>query len=296
MEFLSLLFNTVLLRPYVFAFLLGYLFSCSMHLGAKRAVLFVIAGYLIAWLSEYSSIHNGFPYGYYYYIEQTRGRELWVFGVPFMDSLSYVFLAYASYSMALVVTAPVLTAGPLYLLETGKIRASAFTAVLGAIFFVYLDIIIDPVALQGSKWFLGQIYGYPEKGAYFGIPISNFAGWLLVGFLMISALQRIDLYLRRKNVKDYVGYAFPWRYLTGPLLYLGVLVFNLCVTFAIGDRHLGWTGVFIVLLPLVLVFSILKLKRSFYESGGALSAHLADFPGAVVPAAPGKTTIRNKGS
>jgi putative membrane protein len=196
--------------------------------------------------------------------------------------------------MALVVTTPVLPAGTLYLLETRKIRTSAFTGVLGAIFFVYLDIIIDPVALQGSRWFLGQIYGYPEKGAYFGIPISNFAGWLMVGFLMISALQQIDSYLQRKNVKDYAGYACSWRHLTGPLLYLGVLMFNLCVTFAIGDHHLGWTGIFIVLLPLVLIFSIVKLKRSFHESGRALRAHLEDFPGAVIPSAPGKTTIRNK--
>ena len=283
MEFLSLLFNTVLLRPYVFAFLLAYLFSCSLHLGAKRAVLFVIAGYLIAWLSEYSSIHNGFPYGYYYYIEQTRGRELWVFGVPFMDSLSYVFLAYASYSMALMVIAPVLPKGTLYLLETKKMRSSLYTRVLGALFFVYLDIIIDPVALQGSRWFLGQIYGYPEKGVYFGIPISNFAGWLVVGFVMIYSLQGIDRYLDRKKTKDYAGFAYPWRYLIGPGLYLSVLVFNLCMTFAIGDHHLGWTGIFIVLLPLFLVCSLTRLKRSPQEHGEALKAHRADFPRAVIP-------------
>ena len=33
-------------------------------------------------------------------------QELWVAGVPFMDSLSYVFLAYASYSLALVALTP----------------------------------------------------------------------------------------------------------------------------------------------------------------------------------------------
>jgi putative membrane protein len=282
MELLPLLLNTVLLRPYVFAFFLIYLLGCSMHLGVKRAVLFIIAGYLIAWLSEYSSIHNGFPYGYYYYIEQTKGREIWVFGVPFMDSMSYVFLAYASYSMALLVISPILPKGVLYLLETRKIRSSLYARVLGALFFVYLDIIIDPVALQGHKWFLGQIYGYPGKGVYFGIPVSNFAGWLIVGFFMIYALQRIDGYLDRKETKDYVGYEYPWRYLIGPALFLGVLVFNLCVTFAIGDHHLGWTGIFIVLLPLFLVYSITRLKRSPQEHGEALKAHLEDFPRVVI--------------
>ena len=80
--------NTIVLRPYVFIFLLVYLVGCSLHLGVKRAVLFCSAGYFIAWLSEYSSIHNGIPYGYYFYIENTKGRELWVMGVPFMDGVS----------------------------------------------------------------------------------------------------------------------------------------------------------------------------------------------------------------
>ena len=288
MELLTLLLGTVLLRPYVFVFFAAYCLACSLHLGVKRTILFMIAGYTIAWLSEYSSIHNGIPYGYYYYIEATRGKELWVCGVPFMDSLSYVSLAYASYSMALVVTSPVLSRGPLYLLETRKLRNSLSTRILGAVFFVYLDIIIDPVALQGHKWFLGQIYGYPQKGAYFGVPLSNFAGWLLVGFLMIYALQLIDAHLERGGIRDYAGFQYPWRYLIGPGLYSGVLVFNLCVTFAIHDHHLAWTGVFIVLLPLLLLSSMLKLKRALPADGEALGTHLADFPRAVIPGVSGR--------
>lgn len=283
MELLSLLLNTIYLRPYVFVFSLTYFLACSLHLGVKRTVLFIIAGYLIAWLSEYSSIHTGIPYGYYYYIEETKGKELWVLGVPFMDSLSYVFLAYASYSMALAVISPVLSRGSLYLLETRKLRKSLSARILGALFFVYLDIIIDPVALQGSKWFLGQIYGYPREGAYFGVPISNFTGWFMVGFLMIYALQLIDAYLDRGKIKDYAGYQYPWRYLVGPGLYAGVVVFNLCIAFAIHDHQLAWTGVFVILLPLVLLSFMLKLKRTLPDGGAALKGHLADFPMAAVP-------------
>ena len=188
-DFLLLVLHTIALRPYVFVFLLVYMLGCSLHLGLKRALLFCVAGYGIAWLSEYSSIHNGIPYGYYFYIEQTKSREIWVLGVPLIDSMSYVFLAYASYSVALLVSAPVMRLKKtLYILETREIRDSAAVRILGAGLFVYLDIIIDPVALAGHKWFLGQLYGYPERGAYFGVPISNFAGWLVVGFLMIWRL------------------------------------------------------------------------------------------------------------
>jgi putative membrane protein len=278
-DFLLLVLHTIALRPYVFVFLLVYMLGCSLHLGLKRALLFIMAGYGIAWLSEYSSIHNGIPYGYYFYIEQTKGREIWVLGVPLIDSMSYVFLAYASYSVALLVSAPVMRLKKtLYILETREIRNSPAVRMLGAILFVYLDIIIDPVALAGNKWFLGQLYGYPERGIYFGVPISNFAGWFVVGFLMIGALQKIDNYLYRNGSSDYIGYRYPWRYLAGPILYAGILVFNLSVTFAIREYAMGWTGTFIVLLPSVLIYYIIKVKIASGDPANALNAHLRDFP------------------
>lgn len=278
-SFLTALSNTIILRPYVFIFLIIYLLGCSLHLGVKRTLLFAVFGYMATWLSEYSSIHIGLPYGTYYYTGHTRDLELWVLGVPFMDSLSYVFLAYASYSVALHLVSPLRLSGrTVYLLETKAIRKSPFTRVLGMMFFVYLDIIIDPVALKGDKWFLGQIYGYPEEGAYFGVPISNFVGWLIVGFVLIFILQRIDFYLGRWRIRDYAGYRYPWRFLIGPALYLGILIFNLFMTFYIGEYNMGWVGVFIVLLPMFLIYTLLKTKLSRVDQQEETEEHLRDFP------------------
>ncbi|OGW42199.1 MAG: hypothetical protein A2010_10615 [Nitrospirae bacterium GWD2_57_9] len=285
MEFIiMLLLDTITLRPYVFVFFLAYLLGCTLHLGLARAVLFGLAGYAIAWLSEFSSIHTGFPYGSYYYIETTRGREIWVLGVPLMDSLSYVFLAYASYSLALLILAPVRRSGwVVYVLETRELRVSLFTALLAAVLFMYLDIIIDPVALQGHRWFLGQIYGYPEEGVYFGVPLSNFAGWFLTGFGLMLALQKIDAALSTRKLPDYAGYRHRWRYLIGPGLYFGVLLFNLAVTFAIGEQLMAWSGLFIVLLPLLLLVSIVRIKLSIRDAEEEWAAHLRDFPSVAGP-------------
>ncbi|SVB89047.1 uncharacterized protein METZ01_LOCUS241901, partial [marine metagenome] len=97
MEWLTLLLGTVLLRPYVFLFLAVYLIIAILNMGVIRSVAFTVLAYTIAFLSEYSSTRNGFPYGFYNYIETTRGQELWISNVPFMDSLSYSFLAYVAY-------------------------------------------------------------------------------------------------------------------------------------------------------------------------------------------------------
>jgi uncharacterized membrane protein len=279
-----LLLSTIALRPYVLIFLLIYITGCTLHLGLKRTILFCIAGYLLAWLSELSSIHTGFPYGSYYYLEHTRGLEIWVLGVPLMDSISYVFLAYASYSVALLMVSPIQRSSWLiYVLETEKTRYSRHTALLGTLLFVYLDIIIDPVALQGNRWFLGQIYGYNEPGIYFGVPISNFIGWFVVGFLMIATLQKIDERLRQSNVADYFGYQYPWRYAIGPVLYIGVLVFNLAITFYIKEYLMGWVGIFIVLLPVVLGYTIIQEKLADEGVEKAQRDHLKDFPQAIIP-------------
>ncbi len=278
-----LLLGTILLRPYVFIFLLIYLIGCSLHLGVKRAVFFCIAGYAVTWLSEYSSIHNGFPYGWYRYLDATKMQELWVLGVPFMDSLSYVFLAFASYSVALLVISPVIRyRGLWYLLETKNIRGSLSARMLGTFFMVYLDIIIDPVALKGEKWFLGRIYEYPAGGVYFGIPISNFAGWAAVGFLLIWLLQKIDAWLEGK--KDIIGLQYPSRYLIGPGLYLAIAAFNISVTFLIEEYNTAWASLFLFLLPAVLIVWIVKMKLSdMANAASAIEAHRRDFPWAKVP-------------
>lgn len=65
--------------------------------------------------------------------------------------------------------------------------ATDFVPVVGltVVFFTFSDVIIDPVALQGERWFLGEIYGYPQEAVYFGVPLTNFAGWAVVGFLSL---------------------------------------------------------------------------------------------------------------
>ena len=49
-----------------------------------------------------------------------------------------------------------------------------------------LDVVIDPLAVRGERWFLGHLFTYPEGGLYFGVPLSNFAGWLLVGWVTVG--------------------------------------------------------------------------------------------------------------
>lgn len=273
---LDLALGTVTMRPYVFAFFGAFLLACVPHVGWKKTVSFVGAGYLIAFVSEKLSITTGFPYGWYYYIDTTSHKELWVWGVPFFDSLSYVFLTYCSYTTALLILSPLATRGyELVTLETRAIRGSWAALVLGSFLQTFLDIIIDPVALQGKRWFLGQIYGYREVGAHFGVPLSNYAGWLLTSFVLVAAFQWIDRTRAEKAPRGV--FPLPFRSLLGPLLYLSVLLFNWGVTLWIGERLMALTGMLIFGLPIVLVVVLAGVRVNRYREE-ELREHLKDYP------------------
>jgi uncharacterized membrane protein len=245
-HFFQLLAGTIWLRPYVFVFLGTYLVIATWHLGAGRALTFLVLGYFISWSAEFWSIHFGFPFGVYVYIPATVNRELWVAGVPFMDSLSYVFLAYASYSLALVAVTPGHWQGRDFSLPgEAVVRGTWRPLFLGAVLMVALDIVIDPLALRGYRWFLGQIYGYPEGGVYFGVPLSNFGGWFLVALVLIRLLQLLASRTPSSPWWDWGRRRFPSQPLLGPAFYLGILGFNLAMTFIIGETCLGWVGIFI---------------------------------------------------
>jgi uncharacterized membrane protein len=114
---------------------------------------------------------------------------------------------------------------------------------------VTLYIVIDPLALRGYRWFLGQIYGYPEPGVYFGVTLSNFGGWFLVSLGLIGVLQLIITRAPASPWWDWGRRRFPSQTLLGPGLYLGILGFNLTMTFLIGETCLGWVGSLSTCLP-----------------------------------------------
>lgn len=268
MRFIELLFGTVTLRPYVFVFFACYLFLAVTHIGWKRTALFTVLAYTVAFVCEWSSAvaATGFPFGLYYYIDQTSHRELWVAGVPFMDSLSFTFLSYVSWELAVTILGRVKASWrDVRVIDGDAVRGSWAVTFLAAFLMMYLDIIIDPVALKGDRWFLGKIYYYPDGGSYFGITLANFLGWYFVCFVILRLFLLLDRLLKLDRVAAPGRVNYRYKAL-GPVgLYFGVLGFNLFMTFWIGERMLGVVGV-IITLPLALLV-LLALYRGREAAG-----------------------------
>jgi uncharacterized membrane protein len=274
----------VVYRPYVFVFFTIYLFAAVTRLGWRRTAWFTAIAYVVAFAAELSSTRNGFPFGMYHYIDVTRDRELWISNVPFWDSLSFTFLCYLGWRLGVLLYAPLTIApGIFQVAETRAIATSWRVAIVGAILMTWLDIVIDPLTVLGDRWFLGKIYYYPEGGLYFGVPLSNFAGWFLVGLTTIRLYQIVEL--RGGARLDASGVRrLRLGGLLEPLLYLGILVFNLVLTFAIGEPVLGTIGI-LLYIPIVALALTHPLNPRRRASAADLAAHARDYPASSVPGA-----------
>jgi putative membrane protein len=258
MSTLLLFISTILYRPYVFIFLFAFLIVSAYTMGWRRTFAFMLISWGVAFAAEWSSTRCGFPFGPYRYLENTRLVELYISNIPFMDSLSFTFLLYASNALALCLVLPSMKGDRSTAIADDLDRRHSIPVILlSAFLLAWIDVVIDPLAVRGDRWFLGKIFVYTNGGIYFGVPISNFLGWSMVGLVSLTVFKAVDGSMTPSE-EQHAYLRNSWlKILGGIVLYYGVLVFNLSITFKIGEPLLGTVGVF-VHLP-VLIWVMIKL-------------------------------------
>lgn len=243
---MHLLMSTLLFRWYVFFFWGIGLFLLARQTDFFPALTRFIFAYLIAYgCEDASSRPDGwFPFGHYAYLPTTRGQEIWIGHLPLMDSLSFAFLMVASLG-----TMAIFQGKNLRDALTGRFDRDKVDLWMRALIaFVLIDVVIDPASLRGNRWFLGQIYYYPAGGRYFGVPLANFAGWAVVGTLILMAWS-LPLPPVRKVSLQGVGSPFSGIDQWGPVfLYSSVFLFNLSIAVYLGEWGLGLADIFVGLL------------------------------------------------
>ncbi len=268
MEVFDLFIKTIVLRPYVFLFLAAFLFAAIQLIGWPRTWRFWLISWATAFVCEFSSTRTGIPFGWYFYNGSTVGQELYFFDVPFMDSISFSFLLFASYCVALGMLLP-LTSSPTHarvplrqLTFNLSARSSWGVYALTAFLFAFIDMVIDPVALRGDRWFLGKIYYYPDPGWHFGVPVANYIGWAVVGLISLAIYFPLDRRLPPLSPPQLL----TQRLLLGVGLYYGVLAFNLGMTFWIGESFMGLIGMLMHLPILVLLVARLSHGQRYHPT------------------------------
>lgn len=140
-------------------------------LGLWQWLAFMVPSVFLSLGSELLGTSTGFPFGHYQYLS---GLGYKIAGlVPLTIPLSWFYLGLVCYLIARAG----LEAGmmPRWLQYTGAIA-------LGALFLTAWDFVLDPAMSQTTVPF----WEWLQPGAFFGMPLQNFAGWMATGALFMT--------------------------------------------------------------------------------------------------------------
>jgi uncharacterized membrane protein len=155
----------------VLAFAGACVIHALVHRGARWAfgLLIVTAGGGLA--AEAVGVRTGLPFGDYSYA-RTLGPQL--LGVPVVVPLAWTMMAYP-----VLLAAQRLTRG----------RARWVAPLVGAFGLAAWDVFLDPQMVADGHWRWAD--PTPALPGVPGIPLTNFAGWLVIGALMMAVLTAV---------------------------------------------------------------------------------------------------------
>jgi putative membrane protein len=142
--------------PLLFALIHG----ASVY-GVRGILIFTGICLVVGNIAENAGVAFGFPFGRYYFTEVMGPK---VFHVPVLLGLAYIGMGYVSWIVA-------------RLLIGSKPRSAALVSATAAVVMTLWDLSLDPAwstVLHAWIWLDG--------GRYFGVPLTNFFGWLLTTF------------------------------------------------------------------------------------------------------------------
>jgi putative membrane protein len=184
------------------AMLFAFLHSARVY-GLRGSLTFAAISLVVGYVMEAIGVRTGFPFGHYYF---TEGMGPKLFSVPILMGPAYLGMGYVSWAVARGILNPDDR-------EDSPAGARLVMLPLAASFvMVAWDLCFDPALST-----FGRYWVWTQGGAYFGVPVSNFLGWLLTNYLIY---QLFALHLRRSST--------PGRDLKPAAARLAVIFYAVC--------------------------------------------------------------------
>ncbi len=158
------------------AFFAFALMHAGLTLGWPRAALFLAVTFLISFVLESVGVATGLVYGAYSYTDRLGPKLLGL--VPVYVPLAWFMMGYTAYALVARL-AVALNLRPGW-------RANVWVATVGALAMTAWDLTMDPLMVSGGHWV------WHAPGDYFGIPPSNYAGWMVTTFSIYMAYLALE--------------------------------------------------------------------------------------------------------
>ncbi len=203
-------------------------------LGRRSALILLVVSAGVGLVAEAVGTATGVPFGDYTYADSLGVRLL---DVPLIIPLAWTMMAYPALVVGRVVA-------------DGWRLGTPGRVVVSALALASWDVFLDPQMVDAGHWTFG-----PDNGPTLtGIPLVNFAGWLLVALLLMTVLAAVLPEPRDGDVtNDWVPLA----------LYLWTYASSLLANLAFFDRPaVALTGGLAMGVPVALLLLALHRRRT----------------------------------
>jgi lycopene beta-cyclase len=142
----------------------------------KTLKIFAIVG-VLSYFAEFIGSKTGIPFGKYHYTDVLQPQ---LGGVPLLIPLAWMMMLPPAWAMASAVLPRANSKLPPFLF-------TIYYSLISALAFTAWDLFLDPQMVRWNFW----VWEIP--GQYFGIPLVNYLGWVLVSALLTLAANPKDL-------------------------------------------------------------------------------------------------------
>lgn len=151
----------------------GLAATCLAHAAVTRglptAVRLLLVTAVPGWAIEALAVHTGYPFGSYSYSGDLGPRPL---GAPVLIGLAWTMLAW-----------------PAALVARRLVGSRRARVLVGAWALASADLFLDPQQVAAGRW--TWRFPSPHLPGVADVPLTNYAGWLLVALLLSIAVQAV---------------------------------------------------------------------------------------------------------
>ena len=148
--------------------------------GFINITIFLLITLIVSLTLEIIGSKTGYIFGGKYHYNQENTPGYVIFGIPVLIPIAWFGIIYMSINFGS------------FLIDTQfpfRNDIDYYFTILVAIFVVLLDFVLDPLAVDEKRW------SWESSGIYYGVPLLNFFGWLLVPLLTLLIFHKYSQHL-----------------------------------------------------------------------------------------------------
>ncbi len=157
------------------------LLHATICYGWRGSLAYLLIATVVTFALEANSIANGFPFGYYVHHGAPGPAPL---GVPVSVMAGYVVFGWFAWMLAKLIVC------------RGLAYENRFNIwlvpVIGGLIFAGFDYPYDPIGSTVRQW-----WSFRDPGGQFGVPLTNYLGWIFTGWAIFALFGQVELRLGR---------------------------------------------------------------------------------------------------